>query len=218
MFAGKTRAMLTDISRINEHNIQKKSPSFKINYLCFKPDVEKKDGPFIVSRGYGGQNVMRESAIIIPAQSPDIIVDIYEKESRTKNIDAIFLNEIQFLPKDICGIIDYLKHKGVAVSADGLLFDYTHSLFGTMGDVLEHATNIYTFTATCSIDDCIIPATHTQRIIKETGLPAPLGELVVFDSKNSSNNSNKKNENPFGYQPRCFKDFVHPSTVSDSYK
>jgi thymidine kinase len=214
MFSGKTRDMLTYTLKFDDHNIRK-DDKFKIKYLCFKPEFERGDGPFIVSRGYKGQNIIKKPAHLIPDASPQKMFDIYNIALKKGGVDAIVIDEPQFFNEGICDVADVFKNEGLMVLASGLLFDYTHNYFGPMGELLKHATEVFMSTATCSMNNCIIPATHTQRLIASTMKPAPLGDLKVGKNKDFGKINTKAE---FDYEPRCFKHFVHPSTVLNSYK
>lgn len=92
------------------------------------------------------------------------------------DIDAICIDEIQFLGQDVVRVIEHLANKGVSILAVGLDTDFRGEPFGVMPDLLARATKVTKLTSFCA--KCGEEATRTQRLINNQ--PASFYDPIVL--------------------------------------
>ena len=96
--------------------------------------------------------------------------------------DAIGIDEVQFFPSQIVGVIEQLVGRGARVVAAGLDQDFRGLPFGSMPELLCRAELVDKLQAVCH--RCGGPATMTQRLVD--GAPAPAdGETIVVGALDS---------------------------------
>ena len=96
--------------------------------------------------------------------------------------DAIGIDEVQFFPSQIVGVIEQLVGRGARVVAAGLDKDFRGLPFGSMPELLCRAELVDKLQAVCH--RCGGPATMTQRLVD--GAPAPAdGETIVVGALDS---------------------------------
>ncbi len=167
MFAGKTEELIRRIKRLQYA---------KKNILVFKPNIDDRYGiDEVVS--HNGSSIKS-----IPIEEPvDILKHIDGR------IDAVAVDEIQFLTASIVDILDYLADKGIRVIVAGLDRDFRGEPFGSMPEILTKAEFVTKLTAICSV--CGAPATRTQRLVNNK--PASFNDPIVLVGASES------------YEPRC---------------
>lgn len=163
MFAGKTEELIRRIKRLKYANRK---------VLVFKPAIDdrySKEG-LIVSH-----NQLTEDAVLIN-HSQDILSYI------TDDLDAVVIDEAQFLDNNIIKICDNLADSGLRVIVGGLDRDFRGEPFGPMPGLLAIAEYVTKLTAVCMKTG--EPATRTQRLID--GVPASYNDpIIVVGAKES---------------------------------
>lgn len=167
MFAGKTEEL---IRRANRLEYAKK------NYLVFKPKI---DNRYSKTEIVSHSNYRKKSICIDEAN--DILK--YYNDS----IDAVIIDEVQFLGNDVINVCEFLADNDVRVICGGLDCDFKGQPFPIVSELLARAESITKLTAICNV--CGRPATRTQRIIN--GQPAYDDDPVVLVGAKEA------------YEPRC---------------
>ena len=109
-------------------------------------------------------------------KSIDIIkyLDKYESTHKTK-IDAIAIDEAQFLDEELGSICNKLANSGYVVYVSGLDLDFRGIPFPTMANVLAYADHVTKLTAICTV--CGAEANRTQRLINDE--PAKISDPII---------------------------------------
>jgi thymidine kinase len=89
--------------------------------------------------------------------------------------DAVGVDEVQFFPPTVVGVIEVLVTRGRRVVAAGLDQDFRGLPFGSMPELLCRAELVDKLQAVCH--RCGGPATMTQRLVN--GLPAPADGATI---------------------------------------
>lgn len=156
MFAGKTEELIRRARRLRYA---------KQVYQVFKPVI---DNRYSTKGEIVSHNLLTENAILIENSS-----DILEK--LLPNVDAVIIDEAQFLDKGIVKIADQLADRGIRVIVGGLDRDFKGEPFGPMPELLAIAEFVTKLTAICVKTGQ--PATRTQRIID--GRPASYDDPII---------------------------------------
>lgn len=156
MFAGKSEELLRRINRLKYA---------KKNFLVFKPMIDNR---------YSDNEVVSHNKRAYKAISINSSSEILKHF--TKGIDAVCIDEIQFLDEGIINVIDYLANQGVRVICAGLDCDFKGDPFPVCAAILAKAEYVTKLTAICTI--CGKEATKTQRLIN--GEPASRKDPVVL--------------------------------------
>ena len=167
MFAGKSEEMLRRINRFKYADI---------SYLIFKPKIDTRSA-HVTSRD--GRN---NKCIKIYTSSE--IID-YLKEYETKNntkIDAIAIDEAQFLDEELGQVCNKLANLGYVVYVAGLDLDFRGIPFPAMTNTLAYADHVTKLTAICTV--CGGEANRTQRLIN--GEPAKISDEIIQIGDNES--------------------------------
>lgn len=156
MFAGKTEELIRRIKRL-QYAHQK--------VLVFKPSIDDR---------YSKESVIvshnqTESSAILITESQEILSYI------TDEVDAVVIDEAQFLDMDVVKIADRLADRGLRVIIGGLDRDFKGEPFGPMPQLLAIAEYVTKLTAVCMKTGS--PATRTQRLID--GKPASSKDPVI---------------------------------------
>ncbi|QVK19646.1 thymidine kinase [Mycoplasmatota bacterium] len=167
MFAGKTEELIRRIKRLQYA---------KKNILVFKPNIDDR---------YSLDEVVSHSGMSIKSIIIDEPMDILKHIDG--RIDAVAIDEIQFLDEKVVTIVDYLADKGIRVIVAGLDRDFRAEPFGPMPELLTKAEFVTKLTAICSV--CGAPATRTQRLVNNR--PASFHDPIVLVGASES------------YEPRC---------------
>lgn len=162
MFAGKTEELIRRIKRLEYA---------KQNVLVFKPKIDIR----YAENEIVSHNLSKKPSIIID-KSEEIIPYINEK------VDAVVIDEVQFLDKEIIRIAEDLADRGIRVIVGGLDRDFRGEPFGPMPELLARAEFVTKLTAICVKSG--LPATRTQRIIN--GKPAHYNDPTILVGANES--------------------------------
>lgn len=156
MFAGKTEEIIRRIRRLEYA---------KKHVLVFKPEIDNRySSSEIVSH-----NQTKAKSINI-TKATDILKYIDDQ------IDAVVIDEAQFLDDDIIWIAESLANKNIRVIVGGLDRDFRGEPFGPMPQLLALAEFVTKLTAICVVSGQ--PATRTQRLIN--GKPASYHDPIVL--------------------------------------
>lgn len=96
---------------------------------------------------------------------PSLIIDKSKDILKfiNKDIFVLFIDEIQFLDRDIEKILNDLSYQGINIFASGLELDFCGRPFGSMQYLLSIADEIIKLKSSCVV--CGKEANRTQRII-----------------------------------------------------
>ncbi len=169
MFAGKTEEL---IRRVRRMDFAKKK------YVIFKPTIDNRYSiTDVVSH-----NQKKVKAISI-SNSNEISKYI------TDEVEAVIIDEVQFLDEGIVECCRSLANHGMRVICAGLDCDFRGNPFPIVANLLAMAESITKLTAICVV--CGDEATKTQRII--AGKPAHYDDPTILVGEKES------------YEPRCRK-------------
>ena len=167
MFAGKSEELLRRIKRL-EYAKQK--------FLVFRPRLDNRYSlDELVSH-----NKNRYKSILID-QASDILKYIRD------DINAVIVDEIQFLDEKIVKISEQLASKGLRVILGGLDTDFRGEPFEVTAKLIAISEFVNKLTAICV--KCGSPATKTQRIVNQK--PASYFDPIVVVGAEEQ------------YEPRC---------------
>ena len=116
-----------------------------------------------------------------------------EELPRTQGLDAIGVDEVNFFPDDLVGVLDRLAEEK-RVIACGLNLNFKAEPFPTTMELAARADRVRYLSAVCVV--CGREATRTQRLIG--GKPAPRDSPVIAVGGKEM------------YEPRCRTCFVPP--------
>lgn len=167
MFAGKSEELIRRVKRL-EYAHKK--------MLVFKP---KMDNRYAENEIVSHSHLKTKSINIEKAR--EILPYI------TKEIDAVIIDEVQFLDSEIVSIVDQLADEGKRVIVAGLDRDFRGEPFKNIPELLSLAEEITKLTAICVC--CGAPATRTQRIVN--GKPASYDDPIIIVGASET------------YEPRC---------------
>ena len=156
MFAGKTEELIRRIKRLEYA---------KQNVLVFKPKI---DNRYAVNE-IVSHNLSKKPSILIQ-QSSEIWQYIKD------GLDAVVIDEVQFLDDEIINVVESLADRGVRVIVGGLDRNFRGEPFGPMPQILARAEFVTKLTAICVKSGQ--PATRTQRIIN--GKPAHYNDPTIM--------------------------------------
>lgn len=156
MFAGKTEELIRRINRLKYANK---------NYRVFKPAIDDRyaDEAVVSHNGTGAE------AIPI-SQASEILQHI------DHTVEAIAIDEVQFLDEHVVNVCEYLANNGVRVIVSGLDMDFKGEAFPVVSELLSCAEFITKLTAICM--RCGAPATRSQRLID--GKPANYNDPIIL--------------------------------------
>lgn len=167
MFAGKSEELIRRIKRLQYA---------KKKLLVFKPSIDDR---------YSIDDVVSHSGMSVKSILIDHSKDILKHIDGT--IEAVAIDEVQFLDMDVVQVADYLADKGIRVILAGLDRDFRGEPFGCMPHLLTKAEFVSKLTAICCI--CGAQATRTQRLVNNK--PASYDDPIVLVGASES------------YEPRC---------------
>lgn len=156
MFCGKTEELIRRVRRavIARQKVQ-----------VFKPSIDDRYGIERVS-SHSGQNVEAQ-----PIGDPDDILTHTLPETTVVAID-----EVQFFPPAIIGVVNTLAERGIRVILAGLDMDFRGEPFGSMPELLCRAEEVTKLYAICVV--CGEHATRTQRLVN--GKPAHYNDPIIL--------------------------------------
>lgn len=167
MFAGKSEELIRRVKRLEYAN--KKT-------LVFKPKIDNRySNSEIVSH-----SKLRTKSINISMAS-DILPHI------TDDIDAVVIDEVQFLDDKVINIANDLADQSIRVIVAGLDMDFKGNPFANVPELMAKAEIVTKLTAICV--KCGAQATRTQRIVN--GEPAHIDDPIVIVGASEC------------YEPRC---------------
>lgn len=167
MFAGKSEELIRRIRRLEYA---------KMHVLVFKPIVDNRYSiDEVVSHA---KNHVKS---IVISKSNEILRHI------KMDTDAVVVDEVQFLDREIIDICDLLANRGVRVIVGGLDTDFRGEAFPIVAELMSKAEYVTKLSAICV--KCGAPATKTQRIVD--GVPASYDDPIVVVGANEQ------------YEPRC---------------
>ena len=169
MFAGKSEEL---IRRANRLGYAKKK------FLVFKPAIDVR---------YSLDQVVSHNKRSLKSINIKCAREIYNYVDDT--IDAVVIDEVQFLDKEVINVAEDLANKGIRVICGGLDMDFKGEPFENTSLLLARAEKIDKLTAICVI--CGEPATRSQRLVN--GLPASENDDIISIGGKES------------YEPRCRK-------------
>jgi thymidine kinase len=171
MFAGKTELLIAKAKDAKKNNLK---------IMIFKPQKDNR---------YSKTEICSHNGITLNAHIIKNDTEILEKSN--KNLDIIFIDEIQFLTDNIVSIIKLLQEEGVNIVASGFELDFRGKPFGKMPLLLCLADNVIKLSATCSV--CGEPATRSALVAKPDTLKITESPVIVGGSDK--------------YSPRCLHHF-----------
>ena len=179
-----------------------KGKGFKNNYSLFKPSVDRRDGPYIISRANSSKDPRKYPSVFIDIHKPESLLDYISQETHMVGID-----ELQFFDEGIVGVIEELLKKDIYVVGAGLDLDFRRKPFGAMPQLINIATESIAKKAIC--DKCGGIATLTQRLNKDR-TPASFDEPVLAVEQISTSGQYKKQSPDYFYEARCFHCYEFP--------
>lgn len=167
MFAGKSEELLRRINRLIYA---------KKKFLVFKPNIDDR-----YSKDDIVSHQKRKYKAISISKSEEILDYI------TNDIQAVFIDEVQFFDEKIVDICSDLAKKGIRVIVAGLDMDFKGDPFKITSLLLAKAEYVTKLTAICVV--CGKEATMTQRLVN--GTPAKESDPIILVGASEA------------YEPRC---------------
>lgn len=167
MFAGKSEELIRRVKRLEYAH--KKT-------LVFKPKMDNR---------YAENEIVSHSRLKTKSINIENAKDILPYV--TEDIDAVVIDEVQFLDSEIIAIVDQLADAGKRVIVAGLDRDFRGEPFQNIPQLLALAEDVTKLTAICVC--CGAPATRTQRIVN--GKPASYDDPIIIVGAAET------------YEPRC---------------
>lgn len=166
MFSGKTEELIVRIRSAYLAN-------FKV--LVIKPAIDNR---------YSEKEVVSHNGtkiLAIPIKKAITILDVVEED-----IQAVAIDEVQFLDKEIIDVVQELVNRGTYVIVSGLDLDFMGKPFGSVPSLMALADRVTKFQAICS--SCGSPANRTQRL--DNGKATKDESIILVGSSEL-------------YEPRC---------------
>ncbi len=160
MFSGKTEELMRRLNR---------AEYAKQNVLTIKHQIDQRKSKTSITSHNG-----RERLAFTIDNSQESLNKILELAN--SNISVVGIDEVQFFPKEIVGIICQLVEKGKRVVVAGLDLDFRAEPFGIMPLLLAVADHITKLKAICVL--CGKDAHHTQRLVN--GKPAKYTDPIIL--------------------------------------
>lgn len=169
MFAGKSEELIRRVKRLEYA---------KKNTLVFKPKIDNR---------YSEDEIVSHSKYHTKSINIESSDDVLKYVKKNKNVDAVVIDEVQFLDEGIVNVCNDLANQGIRVIVAGLDMDFKGEPFKNVPQLLAKAEFITKLTAICV--KCGAPATMTQRIVN--GEPAKKDDPIVIVGASEC------------YEPRC---------------
>lgn len=169
MFAGKSEELIRRVKRLEYA---------KKNTLVFKPKIDNR---------YSEDEIVSHSKHHTKSINIESSDDVLKYVKKNKNVDAVVIDEGQFLDEGIVNVCNDLANQGIRVIVAGLDMDFKGEPFKNVPQLLAKAEFITKLTAICV--KCGAPATMTQRIVN--GEPAKKDDPIVIVGASEC------------YEPRC---------------
>jgi len=178
MFSGKTSELIRLVER--EVYAKRKGAIFKIAF----------------DKRYSARQVVTHNGLRYNAytvSSSDEGVKKIEEVAEANNLDAIGVDEVNFFPEAVVGVLDRIADRR-RVIACGLNLNFRAEPFPTTMELAARADRVRYLSAVCVV--CGQEATRTQRLI--AGKPAPWDSpTIVVGGKEM-------------YEPRCRNCYAPP--------
>ena len=178
MFSGKTSELIRLVER--EVYAKKKGAIFKIAF----------------DRRYSAKQVVTHNGLRYDAYtvaSSKEGLEKIEEVAGTKSLDAIGVDEVNFFPDELVGVLDRLEDTRKVIAC-GLNLNFRAEPFRTTMELAARADRVRYLSAVCVV--CGQEATRTQRLIG--GKPAPRDSpTIVVGGKEM-------------YEPRCRTCYAPP--------
>lgn len=159
MFAGKTEEL---IKRMKVLEYAKKK------FVAFKPNIDNRYSESKIASHAG--NFCECICIDINDLEP------IKKLINDKSIDAVIIEEVQFLNPEIVDVCEALANSKKRVIVAGLDTDFKGEPFPIMASLMAKAEFVSKLAAVCC--KCGAPATRTQRLIN--GFPASINDPIIL--------------------------------------
>lgn len=169
MFAGKSEELIRRVKRLEYA---------KKNTLVFKPKIDNR---------YSEDEIVSHSKHHTKSINIESSDDVLKYVKKNQNVDAVVIDEVQFLDEGIVNVCNDLANQGIRVIVAGLDMDFKGEPFKNVPQLLAKAEFITKLTAICV--KCGAPATMTQRIVN--GEPAKKDDPIVIVGASEC------------YEPRC---------------
>lgn len=181
MFSNKTGTLIHRVETLQLY-AQKK-------IIVVKPATDTRSGKGFIKNSQGKKMV----AIELPANNPEGIFDLIKNEESKRGamIHIVAIDEIQFFPADIYGVINELLHRGYDAMGAGLMLNFRGEPFGSTLQLLglcRSTNDIQMLVSYCA--KCGAPAPLPQRLIN--GKPAHYNSPIVLVGGKES------------YEARCY--------------
>lgn len=178
MFSGKTSELIRLVER--EVYAKRKGAIFKIAF----------------DKRYSAKEVVTHNGLRYDAYtiaSSDEGVERIREVATTNGLDAIGVDEVNFFPQSVVGLLDELADRKKVIAC-GLNLNFKAEPFQTTMELAARADRVRYLSAVCVV--CGQEATRTQRLIG--GEPAPKeSPVIVVGGKEM-------------YEPRCRDCYVAP--------
>ena len=159
-----------------------------LRILLVRPDVDDRTpGEYAESRSKA-----RYPSVLVPKGEPVGILSL----ARERDVDLVGIEEAQFFPASLVGVVERLADAGRTVIVSGLNLDFRGRPFGPMPVLMAMADGVTSLSAICTV--CGEEATRTQRLID--GRPAGADEPVVVVGGVSPDQPTARHET---YEARC---------------
>lgn len=178
MFSGKT----SELIRLVERDViaKRRGAIFKV---AFDERFGEKE---VVTH-----NGLRYDAYTVSSSAKGLAA--IERAAATQKLDVVGVDEVNFFPRGIVGLLDRLADERRIVAC-GLNLDFRAEPFRTTMELAARADRVTYLSAVCAV--CGQEATRTQRLVK--GRPAPKrSPLIVVGGKEL-------------YEPRCRRCYQRP--------
>ncbi len=159
MFSGKTEELIRRLRRAQIARMQT---------TIFKPHIDER---------YSENHIVSHNNMKMESH---LVKDVYDILKFADGAKVIGIDEVQFFPDDIINVCKQLAKNKKRVIAAGLDTDYRGIPFGPMPTLMCEADYLDKLRAICI--QCGKPASHTQRITKETE-QIIVGETDIYEAR-----------------------------------
>ena len=159
MFSGKTEELIRRIKRAQFANH---------SVAIFKPATDNR---------YHESDIVSHDGIRIKSIAITKATDLLEK---TKNIDVLGIDEVQFFDEEIVVVVQELALQQTRVICAGLDMDFNKNGFGPMPELLAQADYVTKVHAICSVCGDMANYSYRKTASEETVV---LGEKDVYEPR-----------------------------------
>ncbi len=169
MFAGKTEEVIRRVRRLQYAHKK---------VAVFKPTIDDR---------YSDEEIVSHNRSRIQSVNITNIEEVAEFVRNNRDVDAIVVDEVQFIEGDVTMVLEAIADSGIRVIVAALDRDFRGESFKVMETLLPKADLVTKLTSICTV--CGQAATRSQRLID--GEPASYDEDIVLIGATES------------YEPRC---------------